>query len=79
LDIPSLVLRQEPEDALLIKQLNLIGANADPAANIPLPPEAYNEIATLPDVDALRVEYQLAIELVREKYSALQKAPESDP
>lgn len=72
-------MRQEPEDALLIKQLNLIGANADPAANIPLPPEAHDEIAALPDVEALRVEYQLAIESVKEKYGTLQKAPESDP
>ena len=79
LDIPGLVLRQEPEDALLIKQLNLIGANADPAANIPLPPEAHNEIAALPDVEALRVEYELAIDSVREKYGALQNAPKSDP
>ena len=79
LDIPGLVLRQAPEDALLIKQLNLIGANADPAANIPLPPEAHDEIAALPDVEALRVEYHLAAESVREKYGGLQKALESDP
>ena len=79
LDIPGLVLRQEPEDALLIKQLNLIGVNADPAANIPLPLGAHDEVAALPDVEALRVKYHIAIETVREIYGALQNAPESDP
>ena len=78
LDIPGLVLRQAPEDALLIKQMNLMGANADPAANISLPPEAHDEIAALPDVEALSVDYNRAAESVRQKYGGLQKAPESD-
>jgi hypothetical protein len=79
LDIPGLVLRQAPEDALLIKQINLIGANADPAANISLLLEAHDKIAALLDVEALSVDYYLAAELVRQKYGCLQKAPESDP
>ena len=79
LDIPGLVLRQAPEDALVIKQINLMGANADSAANVPLPPEAHDEIAALLDVEALNQEYQLASESVKRKYGGLQNAPESDP
>ena len=79
LDIPGIVLRQAPEDALLIKQMNLMGANADPAANVPLPPEAHEEIAALPDVEALNVDYRVAAESVKQKYDNLQNAPESDP
>lgn len=74
LDIPGLV-----QDALVIKQINLIGANADPAAKVSLPPEAHDDIAALPDVEALDKEYQLASELVKRKHGALQSAPESDP
>ena len=79
MDIPGLVLRQAPEDAILIKQMNLIGANTDPAANISLLLEAYDEIAALLDVEALSVDYNRVADLVRQKYGGLQKAPESDP
>jgi hypothetical protein len=79
LDIPGLVLKHAQEDTHVIKQINLIGVDTDPAANIPLPPEAYNEIATLPDVEALNQEYQLASESVKQEYGELQNAPESDP
>ena len=79
LDIPGLVLRQAPEDALVIKQINLMGANADSAANVPLPPEAHDEIAALPDVEALNQEYKLASESVKQKYGGVQNATESDP
>jgi hypothetical protein len=79
LDIPGLVLRQAPEDALVIKQINLMGANADPAANVSLPPEAHDKITALPDVEALNQEYQLASESVKQKYGGVQNAPEADP
>ena len=79
LDIPGLVLKHTPDDALVIKQINLIGVDADPAANISLPPEAHDEIAAFPDVEAINQEYQLASESVKQKYGGLQNAPESDP
>ena len=79
MDIPGIVLRQAPEDALLIKQMNLMGANADPAVNVSLPLEAHDEIAALPDVEALNVDYRVAAESVKQKYDNLQNAPESDP
>ena len=79
LEIPGLVLKHAPEDTHVIKQINLIGVDADPAANVPLPPEAHDEIAALSDVEALNQEYQLASELVKQKYGGLQNAPEFDP
>ena len=45
-----------------------MGADADPAANVPLPLEAHDQIAALPDIIALRHQYELAAE-----------APETDP
>ena len=53
--------------------------NADPGANVSLPPEAHDKIAALSDVETLNQEYQLASESVQQKCGGLQNAPESDP
>ncbi|KAI7060785.1 hypothetical protein KC365_g15099 [Hortaea werneckii] len=53
LDVGSLMRRQATEDTL-IRKLNDMGTNADPDANVVLPPEALEHIASLPDIASLQ-------------------------
>lgn len=71
-------MNQAFKDTVLIKQLNLIDADANSAANIPLLAEAHDQIAALLDVEALRKEYSLVAEPLKRKYSRLKEAPDSD-
>ena len=78
LDVANLVRGQDPEDALM-RKLNHMGVDADPNANVPLPPEAHLEIAALPDMVALDAECKRLTELVKRRYGTLTSAPNSDP
>ena len=77
LDVASLVRGQATEDAL-IRKLNDVGTNADPDANVALPPEALEHIASLPDVTALQSEHRRLAEILQDKYGSITKAPTSE-
>lgn len=77
LDVASLARGQETGN-LLIRKLNDIGTNADPNANIALPPEALERIASLPDVVSLQSEYRRVAETLKDKYGSITKAPASE-
>ena len=56
-----------------------MGVDADPDANVPLPPEAHAEIAAPPEMVALDAECKRLSELVKRRYGTLTNAPKSDP
>lgn len=74
LDVASLVRGQATEEAL-IRKLNDIGTNADPDANVALPPEALEHIASLPDVISLQAEHRRLARTLQDKYGSITKAP----
>ena len=77
LDVASLVLGHTTEDTL-IRKLNDIGTNADPDANVALPPEALECIASLSDVVALQSEHLHLTKALKDKYGSITKAPASE-
>ena len=77
LDVAGLVRGQVTEDAL-IRKLNDIGTNADPDANVALPPEALKHIASLPDVASLQSEHRRLANVLQNKYGSITKAPASE-
>ena len=76
-DVPGLVRGEKTEDAL-IRKWNNMGINADPNANRPLSPGEIRAIQELPDVVALRSDYENLAETVKAKYGTLKQAPDDD-
>ena len=58
--------------------MNDIGTNADPDANVALPPEALEHIASLPDVASLQCERRRLAQALQDKYGRIAKAPASE-
>ncbi len=75
--VASLVRGQATEDAL-IRKMNDIGTNADPDANVALPPEAFEHIASLPDVASLQSEHRRLAKTLQDKYGSITKAPATE-
>ncbi|KAI7399269.1 hypothetical protein KC336_g15107 [Hortaea werneckii] len=55
-----------------------MGTNADPGANVVLPPEALEHIASLPDVASLQSEHRLLAKALQDKYISITRAPASE-
>ena len=77
LDVASLVRGQKTKDALL-RKLDDSGLDADPDANIALPPEAHDYIAAFPDVAALQAEHCRLAESLKDKYGSIRNASASE-
>lgn len=77
LDVASLVRGQKTEDALL-RKFNGVGLNADPNANIALPRETHDYIATLSDVATLQAEQCRLAECIKNKFGSIKNAPTSE-
>ena len=77
LDVASLVRGQDTEDTLM-RKLNHADTDADPDANMPLPLEANEQIAMLPDVACLEAEYRSLAQCLKEKYGSIKNAPDSE-
>lgn len=63
---------------MLIRKLNNIDTNADPNCNVAFPPEVHEHIAGLPDVVALKADWNRLAQNLRDKYGTIMNAPKSD-
>lgn len=78
IDVANIVRGQPTEDALL-RQLNCMGAEKDPNANVALPKGFDQEVAALPDVIVVETQWRTLTASIRRKYGFVSSAPESDP
>ena len=76
LNVAGLVRGHGTKDALM-RNLSDIGTDADPDANITLPAEAVEHIATLSDVTSLKIESCRLAKCVKDNYGSVKDAPTS--